>query len=160
MRIRIKTKDYLVSMVLILLSVVVNGQNKDSLRITSLVNESWLSLQNTEYEKSRDIAEQILKIDEDYCFGYILLGTIYAKYANDSSSKNNVEKGIIYCLAIDMFEKAKNTSPKCAETAIENIEIYSNYLVDRESVFIHIKEGEEVNINEWIKRKTKFRYKD
>ncbi|WP_289055952.1 hypothetical protein [Carboxylicivirga marina] len=160
MRIQIKTKNYLASMVLMLLSIVVTGQNRDSLRITSLVNESWISLQNTEYEKSRDIAEQILKIDEDYCFGYILLGTVYAKYANDCSSKNNVEKGIIYCLAIDMFEKAKNANPTCAETANENIQIYSNYLVDKESVFIHIKEGEEVNIDDWIKRKTKFRYKD
>ncbi|WP_430817791.1 hypothetical protein [Carboxylicivirga sp. RSCT41] len=160
MRIQIKTKEYLASMVLMLLSVVAIGQNKDALRITSLVNESWLSIENAEYEKSRNIAEQILKIDEDYCFGYILLGTIYAKYANDSSNKNNVEKGIIYCLAIDMFEKAKNVNPKCAEIANENIEIYSNYLVDRESVFIHIKEGEEVSIDDWIKRRTKFRYKD
>ncbi len=160
MRIQIKTKYYVASMVLMLLSLVVTGQNKDSVRITSLVNESWQFLQNTEYEKSRDIAEQIFDLNEDYCFGYILLGTIYAKYANDSSSKNNVEKGIIYCLAIDMFEKAKNANPKCAETANENIEIYSIYLVDRESVFINIKEGEVVNIDDWIKRKTKFRYKN
>jgi len=133
------------------------GQKKDSLRINILVENSVLLLEKNEYEKSRDLAEQIIKIDDKYCLGYFLLGMIYSKYAH---TKDYFESCLIYCLAIDMFEMAKKADLKCENDANKYIQLYSNYLLDREGIFVNIKEGEEISIDDWVNRKTKFRYKN
>ncbi len=148
-----------VTLVLFLTFVTSEAQNKDSLLIASYVHESINYLENDQYEKSRDAAEKISKIDKSYGETYLLLGLIYASYANECDSLiNRIEKDQIYSLAIDMFEKAKKLDENCEARANQYIDIYSNYLTSPE-IFINVYEGQEIYINGWIKRKTKFRFR-
>jgi len=144
-------------LILVFLSISIFGQKEDSLKINSLVKNSLLLLEKNEFEKSRNLAEQIIKIDDKYCLGYFIVGNIYAKYAH---TKDYFERCLIYCLVIDMYEKAKKANLKCERDANHYIELYSSYLLDRDGIFVDIKEGEEISIDDWVNRKTKFRYKN
>ena len=142
-------------------SFLVYGQNIDSIKVNSLIEQSISLMQQGEYERSRDISEEILRNDSAFCFGYVLLGITYARYVNESShGHNTVERHLIYCLAIDMFEKAIEVNVDCTNQANQEIELFTPYLLSKDDIFIGNVEGEEVMVNGWINRKTTFRYKD
>lgn len=137
------------------------GQNIDSIKVNSLIEQSISLMQQGGYERSRDISEEILRNDSAFCFGYVLLGITYARYVNESShGHNTVERHLIYCLAIDMFEKAIEVNVDCTNQANQEIELFTPYLLSKDDIFIGNVEGEEVMVNGWINRKTTFRYKD
>ncbi|MCG8579418.1 MAG: hypothetical protein MI866_05855 [Bacteroidales bacterium] len=153
--------NYIICATLVLLVTFVTSeaQSKDSLQIVSYIQESINYLENDQYEKSRDVTEKIIKIDKSYGETYLLLGIIYVTYANECDSLiDRIEKDQIYSLAIDMFEKAKKLDDNCEARANQHIEIYSNYLTSPE-IFISVYEGQEIYINGWINRKTKFRFR-
>jgi tetratricopeptide (TPR) repeat protein len=142
-------------------SFLVLGQNKDSKKANSRIEQAFSLMQQGDYERSRDISEDILKNDSTFCFGYVLLGITYANYATDSTLRHNtVERNLIYCLAIDMFEKAIATNEDCTPQANREIKTFSSYLLSKEEIFIGNVEGEVFMVNGWINRKTTFRYKD
>jgi len=149
---------YIIASILLNTNILTFGQLEDSEKIANLINSSNSMLKLNQYKFSRDCAEQILKIDEDNCAAYIQLGNIYAQYAKKHTFKSKFERSVIYCLAIDMYEIAKQTNNECTEEAKEKIQIYSNYLIENDAPNIKTKEGEEITINDWINRKTKFRY--
>ncbi|MBR8538399.1 hypothetical protein KDU71_22710 [Carboxylicivirga sediminis] len=149
------------SIAFLLCGVITFGQSSDSLEIITLVRQSDSLRRQMNFEKSRDVAEQILKTDSTFCFAYILLGVTYARYAYEcSNQKSTLEGHMIYCLAIDMFRKSKQIDNKCTEQANKFIETYSQYLLSDLEIFTGVNEGEEVMIEGWINRKTIFRYKD
>ncbi len=152
------------SVFLLAFCIVSRSQTTDSLEVNSLVKESYSYIQQRQFEKSRECAEQILKIDSTYCFAYMLIGTAYTSYAKyskeNSTGENEIERSMIYCLAVDMFEKAKNIDSKCTEQAERMIKLYSYYFMHADEVFIDFYEGEEYMIDGWINRKTKVRFAD
>ncbi len=142
-------------------SFLVLEQNNDSKKANSRIEQAFSLMQKGDYERSRDISEEILKNDSTFCFGYVLLGITYARYATDSTlGHNTVERNLIYCLAIDMFEKAIATNEDCTPQANREIKLFSSYLLSKEEIFIGNVEGEVFMVNGWINRKTTFRYKD
>ena len=136
------------------------AQQKDVNQIKSLATKSWRLLEEKQYEKSLDTAELLIKADSCSGSTYALLGTIYAKYAAEGNTdSDSINRSLIYCLVIDMYEKAKQVDSNYTQEADTWIEVYSSHLPDPQSAFINIKEGEEMNLDGWINRKTKFRYK-
>nr|WP_319399954.1 hypothetical protein [uncultured Carboxylicivirga sp.] len=143
-----------------LINISTNAQQKDVNQIKSLATKSWRLLEEKQYEKSRDTAELLLKVDSCSSSTYALLGTIYAKYAAEGNTEDDlINRSLIYCLVIDMYEKAKQVDPGYTQQADTWIEVYSSYLPDHQSTFINIQERDEVILEGWINRKTKFRYK-
>ncbi|WP_075602072.1 hypothetical protein [Saccharicrinis aurantiacus] len=153
---------YYLSIAILIFCFTVNAQEKDSLKVVSLVKQTMELLEKKEYEKSRDTADRILKIDNSCSLAYILLGNIYAKYAWECSTNisefNVMEWSLIYCLSFDMFEKAKQLDVSRTKNVDNTIRIYLNYLPTEEELFIpNDLHGKELRIDGWVDRKTKFR---
>jgi len=144
----------------ILFFLITNGlyaQNSDSLIVKNYVDRGDKLRIDGEFEKARDYALKALEIDPNYGIAYILIGNLYTSSA-ESCSEDSFTKGLVYCLAIDMFEKAKEVDISVTENANRFIEIYSNYLPSLETTFVKALAGDKVKIECWINRETTVRF--
>lgn len=133
------------------------AQTSDSLIVKDYVEQGDKHRIDGEFEKARDYALKALEIDPNYGIAYILIGNLYTSSAK-SCSEDSFTKGLVYCLAIDMFEKAKEVDISVTENANRFIEIYSNYLPSLETTFVKALEGDKVKIECWINRETTIRF--
>lgn len=151
---------YNLIIVVLLICTTLTAQSKDSLQIISLVKESVKLLEDQEYEKSRDVAEQILKVDSTYSTAYMLLGVIYTSYVNEGAINerlNYLEKGMIYCLIFNTFKKAKEVDVSRTAEVNRYLGEYRNHLPTYDAVFLPKDwHGKEVTVGGWINRKTIF----
>ena len=89
---------------------------------------------------------------------YLLIGIAYA------SSLKLCEHApipqMIFCLALDMFEKAKDMDTTLTKQAAKYIEIYSNYFPTKEELFGPPTERQKYKIGCWINEETIVRYSD
>lgn len=147
----------------ILINTCVYSQNTDSILINSLYEKCDLSFQNHEYEKCRFLAEQILEIDNSNCNAYMIIGKVYANIPKDYLAEimdGKIEYNMIYCLAVDMFIKAKEADTLCIENADKEIALYSKYFPSSHFGYNDDMLGEKYKINGWINRTTTIRFRD
>lgn len=145
--------------IFLLFNFVLYSQNADSISI--LFEQYDLSFKNKQYEQCRDYAEQVLQIDDLNCYAYMLLGKVYASIPSDyldEITKENIERNMIYCLVVDMFQKAKEVDTLCTEDADKEIALYSKYYPSSHFGFNDDMVGNEYILNGWINRKTTIRY--
>ncbi len=109
--------------------------------------------------EARKYARNALQIKNDWGNPYILIGNIYA-HESRKYGDNDFEHQTVYWVAIDQFKKAKAVDPACAPEADKQINLYSQYLPDKETGFFHgIQEGENYTVGSWINEKTIVRYR-
>ena len=126
------------------LSINIFTQDLDSSNINSYINQATLFIKNGEYSKSRELFRKVLEIKPDYGEAYVLIGIAYV-----SSVKICKDKPIpkmIYCLAVDMFEKALEVDTSIVKKATKYIEVYSNYFPSKEELLDLPREGEKFKI--------------
>ena len=133
------------------------AQDTDSSGAKIFIRQALTSLQQKDYEKSREYALKALEIDPDDGEAYILIGAAYVNSAEICSS-DRFSKGMIFCLAVDMFEKAKEVDKSLTEKAEKLIKVYSKYFPSKEEIFIEPVEGQKYKIGCWIKRETTVRF--
>ena len=90
----------------------------------------------------------------------MILGKVYANIPKDYLAgiiREEVEYQMIYCLAVDMFEKAKEVNTLCHENADKEIALYSKYFPILPWGTKDDSYGKEYLIKGWINRKTTVR---
>jgi len=109
--------------------------------------------------EARKYAQDALRIKDNWGKPHILIGNIYAQESRKYGD-NDFEHQTVYWVAIDRFKKAKAVDPECKLEADKQINLYSQYLPDKETGFFHgIQEGENYTVGSWINEKTIVRYR-
>jgi len=109
--------------------------------------------------EARQYANSALKIKNNWGKPHILIGNIYAQESRKYGD-NDFEHQTVYWVAIDRFIKAKAIDPACKQEADKQINLYSQYLPDKETGFFHgIQEGDNYTVGSWINEKTTVRYR-
>jgi tetratricopeptide (TPR) repeat protein len=109
--------------------------------------------------QARTYAQSALKIKQKWGKPHILIGNIYAQEST-KYGKDDFEHSTVYWVAIDRFKRARTLDPECAPEAEKQINLYSQYIPDKETGFFHgIKEGDAYTIGSWINEKTTVRYR-
>jgi tetratricopeptide (TPR) repeat protein len=141
-------------LIFLIVCIQLTGQDSD----TSFFNSAVRHLKNKDYSEARDLAYKSLEINPNLGDAYILIGHIYASSAKQCYN-DDYYIGIVYCLAVDMFEMAIKVDSSSAERAEGLIKTYSNYFPSRESIpFSAPLEGHRYNIGCWINRETTVRF--
>ncbi|MFB6341181.1 hypothetical protein ACE1ET_05645 [Saccharicrinis sp. FJH62] len=122
----------------------------------SLLQRAQELLEQRKYERCRDMSLKALDIDPNCGQAYILIAYAYILTA-DSCFDKNLEKRMVYFLALDKFEKAKEVDTLLTEKVNKLINIYSNYLPDLEECYCFFYEGDTVKIGCWINENTVIR---
>ncbi len=108
---------------------------------------------------ARTYAQSALEKKGDWGKPHILIGNIYA-HESAKYGESDFDHQTVYWVAIDRFKKAKQIDPQCSDEADKQINLYSQYLPDKETGFFHgIQEGESYKIGSWINETTTVRYR-
>lgn len=146
-----------IALVFLLITNSAIAQNPDSLLVNDLNRKAHLAFNAKEYEECRAYALQSLKIDSTFGEAYIIIGFAYIDSRN-LCFEDKFNQGMIICLAVDMFEKAKQVDPYVTERADKLISVYSKYFPSKEAAFIDIPSGQKYKIGCWINEETTVRY--
>ena len=153
-------RNYGVILLLLIIYISQNiySQDIDTLALNSNILKAKLSIKDGEYSKSRDYAREALKIDPGFGEAYIIIGVAYV--SSIEICKDEPVPNMIYCLAVDMFEKALEVDSTMNIKAKKFIEVYSNYFPNRETTWHLPREGDKYKIGCWINEETTVRYSD
>ncbi|WP_439183491.1 tetratricopeptide repeat protein [Carboxylicivirga taeanensis] len=109
--------------------------------------------------EAREYAQNALEMKRDWGKPHILIGNIYA-HESSKYGDSDFDHQTVYWVAIDQFKKAKMIDPECADEAEKQINLYSQYIPDKETGFFHgVQEGDNYTIGSWINEKTVVRYR-
>lgn len=109
--------------------------------------------------QARELAYKAIKCNNNWGKPYILIGNIYAQESKKYGS-NEFEHKTVYWVALDQYKKAKSVDPECQSEAQKQINLYSQYMPDKETGFFHgIEEGQTYTVGSWINEETVVRYR-
>lgn len=109
------------------------------------------------YPEARSYARKALDINPDYCDAYMLIGDIYVA-SSRSYQGSNVEKGAIFWLAVDYFNKARR-GEDCSIDAMKKISDYRRHYPNKEDAFMEgLQEGAKYKVEGWINETTTVRF--
>tara|TARA_B100001029_G_scaffold174138_1_gene173885 strand:- start:254 stop:1519 length:1266 start_codon:yes stop_codon:yes gene_type:complete len=112
------------------------------------------------YSDARSAANSAANLKPDWGEPYLILGNIYVSSASSCGS-SNLERGSVYWIAVDMFNKAKSIDNLLSEKANKRISKYSKYFPSKEDCFFdNIEEGSSYKVGCWIGRSTRVRTRD
>ena len=116
------------------------------------------ALQNGKIQQARTMANEAIKLKNDYCEAYMLLGEVYAQ-ASKSFSSDEFEKVTVFWLAVDSYEKASRFA-NCKSDGDSKASFYRNYFPNKEEVFFRsLSEGARYTVGGWINETTTVRAK-
>ena len=99
-------------------------------------------------------------LKSDWGEPFLILGDIYVASAN-SCGNNNLERGAVYWVAVDMFKKAKSVDDILSSKANKRISTYSKYFPSKEDCFFdNLSSGDNYKVGCWIDKSTKVRTRD
>ncbi|MBS2212421.1 hypothetical protein KEM09_13475 [Carboxylicivirga mesophila] len=109
--------------------------------------------------EARQYAQNALQKNGSWGKPHILIGNIYA-HESPKYGDSDFDHQTVYWVALDRFTKAKSIDPECAAEAEKQINLYSQYIPDKETGFFHgVEEGANYTIGSWINEKTIVRYR-
>jgi len=109
------------------------------------------------YPEARSFARKALAINPDFCDANMLIGDIYVA-STRSFKGTNIEKGAIFWLAVDYFNKARR-GEDCSIDAAKKIADYRKYYPNKEDAFMEgLQEGATYKVEGWINETTKVRF--
>lgn len=109
---------------------------------------------------SRDYALQALKENPALGRAHLLIGSLYASESNCFAGEEGADfkNSTVYWVAADRFNEAKKVDPSLTAEATRNIEVYSAYFPDNESIFFHgYTTGNSYRVGCWINETTTIR---
>ena len=111
------------------------------------------------YEKVKEYSNKALLLKPNWGEPLILIGKAYATTVYNCTD-DEFEQSAIYWVVVDKFIMAKEIDEKVNGSANELINKYSALFPSLEEIFFQgLKEGENYEINFWIKEKTVVRAK-
>jgi tetratricopeptide (TPR) repeat protein len=113
------------------------------------------------FSRARSWAEKAAELKSGWGEPYILIGRMYASSGPLCGPGRGWDSQIVTWPAIDMWQKAKRVDPSVAGEANEWIGRYSQYMPNKEDVFIrNLKAGQSYYVGCWIQRSTTIRTSD
>lgn len=135
----------------------IGTEDDNELKAVYLFELASLTYAQKNFKEARDIARKSIALNPNSGKIYILIGRIYAATAKSISNKE-FEQRMVYCLAVDYFNKAKAIDPEAAEDANNEINSYSRHFPNKENAFFEgFSEGADYTVGGWINEKTKVR---
>ena len=108
--------------------------------------------------RARDIFRRAAQVDPTNGEPYLLIADLYAESAKQYSG--DIERGSVYCAAVDKCNKAKAVDPSCADKANSRIRNFSSGFPSMETIFFNdYNEGQSFNVGGWIGETTTIRAK-
>ena len=113
------------------------------------------------FSQARQFAREAAAVKPNWGAPYILIGTLYASSGPLCGPGRGWDSQVVTWVAIDMWNKAKNIDPSVSAEANKWIRQYSQYMPNREDVFIrNLKAGDSYYIGCWIQASTTIRTSD
>ncbi len=130
-----------------------NAQESDSMFLSLAAK----SLKQGNLEDTRDYSEKALEINPNNGTAYMLIGDAYTMTSKDCL-KELFDRHIIFCLAVDMYQKALEVDSSVFDQATKRIEVFSHYFPLQEEYWGGPIEGDKYKIGCWINRETTVRF--
>ena len=106
--------------------------------------------------RARDIARRAAQVDPTAGEPYLIIAQLYA--ASASQFTDEVERGAVYCAAVDKCFKAKSIDPSVADRANRLIGSYTAGFPKAETIFFNdFSEGQTIHVGGWIGETTTLR---
>ena len=133
----------------------------DDLKASANFLISNIALMQKNYSKVRQFATRALEANPNFGRAYINIGQAYAATAASVYPDDMVLRKIVYCLAVDKFERARQVDPSIAADANSLISSYRAYFPSTEEVFMHpdVEAGASFTVGGWINERTTVRVK-
>ena len=108
--------------------------------------------------KARDIARRASQVDPTAGEPYLIIAQLYASSASQFSDE--IERGAVYCAAVDKCIKAKSIDPSVADRANRLISSFTAGYPKAETIFFNdFSEGQSIHVGGWIGETTTLRAK-
>ena len=137
----------------------IKTQILDSLNIDSCLKQAEFCLRQKEFEMSREYSLKAIEMDSLCGEAYLLIGYAYGEFTRSLEVKY-FHKKLIFCLAVEKFQKAMEVDPSVTEKAESWIKSYSRHFLLRDEFHGDFKDGDKFRVNYWINEETTFRYSD
>jgi len=120
---------------------------------------SNIALMQKNYTKVRQFALRALEANPNFGRAYINIGQAYAATATSVYPDDTVLRKLVYCAAVDKFERARQVDPSIAADANSLISSYRGYFPSTEEVFMHpdVETGSSFTVGGWINERTTVR---
>ncbi|MBI9056752.1 MAG: hypothetical protein JEZ01_03165 [Labilibaculum sp.] len=135
----------------------IKTQISDSLNIDSCLKKAVFCLRQKEFEMSREYSLKAIEMDSLCGEAYLLIGYAYGEFTRSLEVKY-FHKKLIFCLAVEKFQKAMEVDPSVTEKAESLMESYSRHFLLRDEFHDDFKDGDKFRVNYWINEETTFRY--
>jgi tetratricopeptide (TPR) repeat protein len=111
------------------------------------------------YQKARTFAQRALDGNPNNGKAMIIIGLAYGNTAQSVYPNDAVLRKMVYVLAVDKFERARQLDPSCADDANRYANQYRNQFPTTEEVFMHpdLTEGSPFTVGGWINERTTVR---
>ncbi len=107
--------------------------------------------------EARNFAKKALAINPDLCEANMLIGDIYVA-GSRSFDGTTIEKGAIFWLAVDYYNKARR-GEDCVIDAAKKASDFKKYFPKKEEAFMEgLQEGATYKVEGWINETTKVRF--
>jgi len=113
------------------------------------------------YQKARQFSLRSLEANPNQGKPYKIIAIAYASTASSIFPNDPVLTKLVYCLAVEKLEKARQVEPAYAGEVNSLISQYRNYFPTTEDVFMHpdVEAGSPFTIGGWINERTIVRVK-
>ena len=128
-----------------------------TLSLDSCLKQAELCLKQKRFEMSREYSLKAIEMDSLCGEAYLLIGYAYGEFTRSLEVKY-FHKKLIFCLAVEKFQKAMEVDSSVTEKAELWIESYSRHFLLRDEFHGDFKDGDKFRVNYWINEETTFRY--
>jgi len=115
-----------------------------------------MALSSNNYQKARTYALRALEANPNHGRALLTVGQTYGATASSVYPNDPVLRKMVYVLAVDKFERARQVDSSCADDANRMISQYRNQFPTTEEVFMHpdLEEGAAFTVGGWINERT------
>jgi len=131
----------------------------DDLKGLMFLTIAKIAASQRNFPKVRQFASRSLEVNPNQGQPYLLIGQAYAQAAANVYPDDAVLRKVVFCLAVDKFERARQVDPSVANDANSLISTYRGYFPSRDETFMHpdVEEGASFTVGGWINERTTVR---
>ena len=118
-----------------------------------------LAFGSSNYSKARTYAMRALEANSSNGRALVLIGQAYGASASSVYPNDMVLRKMVFVLAAEKFERARQVDPSCADDANRLLSQYRNQFPTTEEVFMHpdLTPGSPFTVGGWINERTNVR---
>lgn len=116
-----------------------------------------IMLDRENFATAKERAEKAIEARPDWGLPHLFLGNLYVQGAQTCATEDYQER-LVYVLAVDKYNEAKEIDEGVTDQANDLIETYSEHFPQNEDIFFHgLEEGEPYTFDCWINETTTIR---